>query len=87
MPPNEAVQKAIDAARALGWEVVASDAAAGRVEATDTTSWFGFKDDIVVRVRPQPGGSRVDVRSASRVGRSDVGKNAERVRDFLARLP
>jgi uncharacterized protein (DUF1499 family) len=86
VPPNEAVQKAIDAARSLGWEVVSSDAAAGRVEATDTTSWFGFKDDIVIRVRPQPGGSLVDVRSASRVGRSDVGKNAERVRDFLAKL-
>ena len=86
VPPAEAVQKAIDAARSLGWEVVSSDSAAGRVEATDTTGWFGFKDDIVVRVRPEGAGSRVDVRSASRVGRSDIGKNAERVREFLAKL-
>jgi uncharacterized protein (DUF1499 family) len=85
--PAQAMQRAIDAARALGWEVAASDTAAGRLEATDTTTWFGFKDDIVVRVRAEPsGGSRVDVRSASRVGESDVGANAARVREFLARL-
>ena len=87
VPPGEAVQKVIDAARAMGWEVVSSDTAAGRVEATDTTTWFGFKDDIVIRVRPQGAGSLVDVRSASRVGRSDIGKNADRVREFLAKLP
>jgi uncharacterized protein (DUF1499 family) len=85
--PAETVQKAIDAARSLGWEVAASDAAAGRIEATDTTTWFGFKDDIVVRVRPEAsGGSRVDVRSVSRVGGSDIGANAKRVRSFLAKL-
>jgi len=86
-PPAEAVQHAIDAARACGWEIVASDARNGRVEATDTTAWFGFKDDIVVRVRGlADGGSRVDVRSVSRVGRSDLGANAARVRKFLAKL-
>jgi len=84
--PAQAVQKAIDAARSLGWDVINSDSASGRIEATDTTRWFGFKDDIVIRVRPQGEGSRVDVRSASRVGRSDIGANAERVRDFLAKL-
>ncbi|HEX4330604.1 MAG TPA: DUF1499 domain-containing protein [Usitatibacter sp.] len=85
--PAEAMQRAIDAARALGWQVAASDVATGRLEATDTTPWFGFKDDIVVRVRAEPsGGSRVDVRSASRVGRSDIGTNAGRVREFLSRL-
>jgi uncharacterized protein (DUF1499 family) len=86
MPPAQATQRVIDAARAMGWEVVGSDAVAGRVEATDTTGWFGFKDDISIRVRPDPNGSRVDVRSVSRVGRSDIGANATRVRDFLARL-
>jgi uncharacterized protein (DUF1499 family) len=85
-PPAETVQRAIDAARSLGWEVVSSDAAAGRVEATATTSWFGFKDDVVVRVRPEAAGSRVDVRSMSRVGGSDLGANAKRVREFLAKL-
>ncbi|HYC37986.1 MAG TPA: DUF1499 domain-containing protein [Usitatibacter sp.] len=86
LPPREAMQKAIDAARSLGWEVVASDAAAGRIEATDTTAWFGFKDDVVVRVRPEGAGSRIDVRSASRVGKSDIGANAARVREFLGKL-
>ncbi len=84
--PPESVQRALDAARSLGWEVVASDAAAGRIEATSTTSWFGFKDDIVVRVRPEGSGSRIDVRSVSRVGKSDLGANAQRVREFLAKL-
>jgi uncharacterized protein (DUF1499 family) len=86
MPPGDAVQKVIDTARSMGWEIASSDAPSGRVEATDTTGWFGFKDDIVVRVRPQAGGSRVDIRSASRVGRSDIGKNAARVRGFIAKL-
>jgi hypothetical protein len=85
-PPRDTMQRAIDAARSLGWEVVASDAAAGRIEATDRTRWFGFSDDIVVRIRPEGAGSRVDVRSASRVGQSDVGANARRVREFLAKL-
>ena len=84
--PAETVQHANDAARKEGWEIVASDAPAGRIEATDTTTWFGFKDDIVVRVRPEGAGSRIDVRSVSRVGRSDIGANAKRVRGFLARL-
>ena len=82
-PPNETVQKAIDAARSQGWYIVASDTPAGRIEATDTTAWFGFQDDVVVRVRPEGAGSRVDVRSVSRVGKSDVGANAKRIRGFL----
>ncbi|HJR53568.1 MAG TPA: DUF1499 domain-containing protein, partial [Gemmatimonadota bacterium] len=55
----------------------------GRIEATATTPWFGFKDDVVVRIRPEAGGSRVDVRSVSRVGRSDVGTNARRIEEYL----
>jgi len=86
VPPGEALRRAHDAATSLGWQVVASDPASGRLEATATTPWWGFKDDIVVRVRPEGGGSRVDVRSASRVGRSDLGANAERIRRLLARL-
>ena len=86
-PPAETLQHAIDAARSMGWEVISTDAASGRIEATDTTAWFGFKDDIVVRVRPDAtGGSRVDVRSASRVGKSDIGANAARVRKYLSKL-
>ena len=86
-PPSEAMQRAIDAARKLDWEIVSSDTPSGRIEATATTRWFGFKDDVVVRVRPESGGgSRVDVRSMSRVGQSDVGANAKRIREFLSRL-
>ncbi len=76
-------------ARARGWEVAAADPEAGTLEATATTRFFGFKDDIAVRVRPDPsrhGGSVVDMRSISRVGGSDIGVNAARIRAFLADL-
>jgi uncharacterized protein (DUF1499 family) len=84
--PGAAFARARDAARASGWTLVAADSAEGRIEATATTAWFGFKDDVVVRIRPERQGSRVDVRSVSRVGRSDVGTNARRIRSYLARL-
>jgi hypothetical protein len=84
--PADALQHSLDAARALGWRIVATDGIEGRIEATATSIWFGFEDDIVVRVQPAGQGSRVDVRSASRVGRSDVGANAKRIREFLSRL-
>lgn len=67
----------------FGWELVAADADTGRIEATDTTFWFGFKDDVVIRIRSTDIGSVVDVRSKSRVGLSDVGANAARIRRFL----
>jgi uncharacterized protein (DUF1499 family) len=70
----------------MGWEIVAADPATGRIEATATTLWFGFKDDIVVRVSASEQGSRIDVRSVSRVGRSDIGTNAKRIREYLAKL-
>lgn len=83
-PPAQALERARRAAAALGWELVDIDAASGRLEATATTFWFGFKDDVVVRVRPAPGGSRVDARSVSRVGKGDAGVNARRLRRFLS---
>jgi uncharacterized protein (DUF1499 family) len=86
VPPARAFDRALAAARTMGWELVASDPAAGRIEATDTTFWFGFKDDVVVRVTPAPGGSRVDVRSLSRVGGSDIGTNAARIRKYVKTL-
>jgi uncharacterized protein (DUF1499 family) len=70
----------------MGWEVISSDSAEGRIEATATTFWFGFTDDVVVRITPTDGGSRIDVRSVSRVGRSDVGTNARRIKAYLARI-
>ena len=86
LPPGEVFARALSAAHAIGWDVVATDAAAGRIEATATTFWFGFKDDVVVRIRPAPSGNVVDVRSVSRVGKSDVGTNAKRIRTYLAKL-
>ena len=81
--PSVAFERAHRAARDMGWEIVAADATSGRIEATDTTLWFGFKDDVVIRVEADGAGSRVDVRSVSRVGGSDVGANAARIRAFL----
>lgn len=86
MPKEQAFARALEAAKGLGWSVVAAEAAEGRIEATDTTFWFGFRDDVVVRVRPDGAGSRIDIRSVSRVGKSDVGCNARRIRRFLRRL-
>ncbi|HEX8194383.1 MAG TPA: DUF1499 domain-containing protein [Allosphingosinicella sp.] len=84
----ETVQRAERVARGKGWEIARVDPAAGALEATDTTFFFRFKDDVVLRARPAPGGggTEVDMRSLSRVGGSDVGKNAERIRNFLADL-
>jgi uncharacterized protein (DUF1499 family) len=86
VPPDAAFEKALRAARALGWDVVESRPDQGRIEATDTTLWFGFKDDIVVRVTASDSGSRIDIRSVSRVGKSDVGTNATRIRNYLSRI-
>ncbi|TXL74407.1 DUF1499 domain-containing protein [Vineibacter terrae] len=73
-------------ARGFGWEIVAREPAQGRLEAVATTAWFGFKDDIIVRLTEVTGGTRIDIRSRSRVGISDLGANAARIRLFLARL-
>jgi uncharacterized protein (DUF1499 family) len=85
-PPAQAFARARAAAQALGWEIVAVDESAGHFEAVVTTLWFGFKDDVAVRVAPAGGGSRIDVRSRSRVGRSDLGANAKRIQDFLTSI-
>ena len=93
VPPKRAFEIAAAAARELGWEIVAEAPSEGRLEATDRTLWFGFTDDVVIRIRSHlfvgsevVDGSRVDIRSVSRVGLSDLGANARRVRAFLAKL-
>lgn len=83
LAPAEAFARAERVARDLGWDMVSVVPEEGRIEATATTFWFGFKDDVVIRVRPTADGSRLDIRSKSRVGRSDVGANAARIRRFL----
>lgn len=85
-PLARAFERALAAAHSLEWEIVAAVPAEGRIEATDTTRWFRFKDDIVIRVTASGTGSRVDIRSKSRLGRSDLGANARRVRNFLRAL-
>ncbi|HEX6372296.1 MAG TPA: DUF1499 domain-containing protein [Longimicrobium sp.] len=86
MPVDSAFTLAVKAAREMGWEMVDQDRRQGRIEATATTPWMGFKDDVVIRVSSASGIARVDVRSKSRVGRGDVGANANRVRQYLQRL-
>ena len=80
------VERAAAVAEDLGWEVVNVDSEQGIVEATATTFWFGFKDDVVIRVRAAESGSKVDLRSVSRIGLSDLGANAARIEKFLARF-
>jgi uncharacterized protein (DUF1499 family) len=80
-------QAALNTARDLGWKIGTDSPQAGMFEATDTSFWFGFKDDIVVRVTAiEEGGARVDARSVSRVGVSDLGANAARLEQFETRL-
>ncbi len=86
VPPEEAFDRALAAVESLGWDLVAAAPEDGRIEATDTTFWFRFKDDIVIRIRPANGGSEVDARSVSRVGRGDAGTNAARLRLFVEAL-
>ncbi|OGT21520.1 MAG: hypothetical protein A2V90_05930 [Gammaproteobacteria bacterium RBG_16_57_12] len=85
-PPDQVFAQVRGVVRSLGWEEAAADLAEGRVEAVATTFWFGFKDDVVIRLRPQGNGARLDIRSASRVGRSDLGANAARIREFMMLL-
>jgi len=87
LAPAEAFKRALDAANAMpGWTVVDNDPAAGRIEANETSRWFRFTDDVVIRVTADGAGSRIDVRSVSRVGRSDFGVNAARIRAYAAAL-
>lgn len=83
----DTIRRAEALARDRGWAIARVDTEAGVLEATDTSLFFRFKDDVVVRARPAPdGGSLVDMRSISRVGGSDIGVNAKRIRAFLKDL-
>lgn len=82
---DEAFSRALAAVRNLGWTLVAADGDAGRIEATTSTRLFGTIDDVVVRVSPAEGGSRVDVRSTARDA-SGSSANANRVRAVLDAL-
>jgi len=86
VPPPEAFERALAAAEALGWRIVASDPDRTRFDARQETALFRFVDDITVRIVPRGSGSRIDVRSKSRDGRGDLGANAARIRAFAEQL-
>ena len=87
LAPAKAFGLALATARGMPrWNITARDPAAGRIEANEASFWFGFVDDIVVRVAAAGDGSRVDIRSVSRQGKGDLGVNAARVRAYIAAL-
>jgi len=83
---SELVKATEQAVNNLGWDLVNSDADKGIIEATDSTMWFGFKDDVVIRITDNGSERLLDIRSKSRIGGSDLGKNAERIHDFINEL-
>lgn len=85
-PPAQVFDAALASAKSLGWKIIAAVPIEGRIEANDTTFWFGFTDDIVIRIAASGTGARLDIRSESRVGHGDVGTNARRIRKFLGTL-
>lgn len=85
-PKSELVAAVEQTANNLGWQLVNTNASAGVIEATDSTMWFGFKDDIVIRITDKGDERLLDVRSKSRMGKSDLGKNAERISGFIEEL-
>ena len=85
-PREKIFQAALDAANTLQWHIAAAIENEGRIEATATTRLLRFKDDVVIRLRAHQGHTRLDIRSASRVGSSDFGANAQRIRTFFREL-
>lgn len=86
LDPARAFDIALSLAREQPWRIGRVDPEAGVIEATAETFWYGFTDDIAIRVRPDGTGARIDMRSVSRVGRSDLGANAKRMRPYLEEL-
>ncbi|MFH5884324.1 DUF1499 domain-containing protein [Halalkalibaculum sp. DA3122] len=89
VPYPGAFERALQVARSTSWEIVGYSEQEGRIEATHTLPWYGFKDDVVIRVDTADSdstASKIDVRSVSRIGRGDIGVNAHRIRDYLQRL-
>ena len=85
-PVESSFDRAIDVLRSMRLDIVNTDRDDGVIEAVATSFWFGFKDDVVVRVRPRGEGATVDMRSASRVGVGDLGVNAKRIEEFIDRF-
>lgn len=86
--PNElAFEAALEVAEKQGFEIVSFDKDAGWIHATDTTFWYGFVDDVLIQVEKQGDvGSKINMRSVSRIGLSDMGANANRIKKYLDEL-
>ncbi len=78
--------RAFFAMKRMGWNLVAFDADAGTIECTDTSFWFGFTDDVVIRVIKSGEGARLDIRSKSRLAGPDMGVNAFRIKAYVKAL-
>ncbi|HWU27275.1 MAG TPA: DUF1499 domain-containing protein [Rhizomicrobium sp.] len=85
-PPERLFDRALSAAKSMGWNIVAVVPDEGRIEATYTTFFFGFVSDIVIRVQPSGMGARLDIRAKSRVGDADGGINAQLIRSYVKTL-
>jgi len=86
-PPESAYEAALNAAKRMPrWTILAADAAARSIEAVASTGLLRFKDDIVIEVRPNGSGSTLHMRSKSRVGKGDLGANAERIRAYFLEM-
>src|SRR5271170_8044304 len=88
MTPQKLFQHALAAAQAMGWKIVSivPERDGGHIEATDTTFFFGFTDDIALRVKHSGLGAKLDIRSKSRVGTADLGRNAARIRAYVKKV-
>jgi len=85
--PEQAFGQALATASQSGWTIHTEDIEGGLIEATDTSFWYGFKDDIIIRIHAgEGGGTIIDMRSVSRIGESDLGANAARIREFIKAL-
>lgn len=86
IPADQVFDKALTVAAKMDWSITAANREENRIEAVATTLWMGFKDDIVIRISTNESGTRLDIRSESRVGKSDLGTNAQRIRKFLSEM-
>ena len=80
---DKAFKKANQVVALLEWDIVSRDVVKGVVEATETSGIWQFKDDVVIRIKVSGDQTKIDLRSVSRVGRSDLGANAKRIEKFL----
>jgi hypothetical protein len=80
---EDVFQSAVELIDSRRWELVNANSDHGIIEATEKLAWFGFKDDVVIRIETADSDTRVDMRSKSRIGQSDLGVNADRIRNFL----